>query len=139
MNFHVVSRGGFTINFDFPAVWSCLNCSNKIIEKIPSLAHVILINLLYLVRQADKFLSYYFCKRKSYSILMFFIVIIMLILVENCLIRLSDRSYFSSFFLPFYISLLFLENVLLSQLFYLKNKIGIYAIKYRFFPRSLES
>ena len=43
------------------------------------LAHVLLINLLYLVRQADKFLSFYFCKRKSYSILMFFIVIIMLI------------------------------------------------------------
>ena len=41
----------------------------------------------------------------------------MLILIENLLIRLSDRPYFSSFFLPFYISLLFLENVLLPLLF----------------------
>ena len=56
---------------------SCFNCSKKIIKKISSLASlacVLLINLLYLVRQADKFLSFYFCKRLSYSILMFLLV-----------------------------------------------------------------
>ena len=40
MNFHVAivggGGGGVTINFDFPAGGSCLNCSNKIIfKKIP--------------------------------------------------------------------------------------------------------
>ena len=72
MNFHVASRGGgVTINFDFPAGGSCLNCSDRIMKKISSLASlacVFLINLLYLFRQANKFLSLYFGKCKSYSI-----------------------------------------------------------------------
>ena len=75
MNFHVASRG-VAINFGFPAGGSCLNCSDKIIIKnfLASLAHVLLINLLYLVRQANKFLSFYFCKCKSYSILVFLLL-----------------------------------------------------------------
>ena len=39
---------------------------------LASLARVLLVNLLYLVRQAEKFLSFYFCKHKSYSILMLY-------------------------------------------------------------------
>ena len=37
MNFHVASMG-VTFNLGFPAgVWSCLNCSNKIIKYFPRL------------------------------------------------------------------------------------------------------
>ena len=59
MILHVASREGVTINFDFPAGGggSCLNCYNKIIC-------VLLINLLYLVRQGIKFHSFYFCNAK---------------------------------------------------------------------------
>ena len=77
VNFHVASRGGgVAINFDFPAGGggSCLYCSNKIIKKKSSLARILLINLLYLVRQADNCLSFYFCKCKSYSILVFLLL-----------------------------------------------------------------
>ena len=66
MNF-IVASSGVAFNFDFSVGGSCLNCSNKITKKyssLASLAHVLLINLLYLVRQAD-FLSIYFCKCKS--------------------------------------------------------------------------
>ena len=38
VNFHVSRGGGVTINFDFPAGGSCLNCSNKITLKKSSLA-----------------------------------------------------------------------------------------------------
>ena len=64
MNFHVASRGSpFTLTSQQGGGGggSCLNCSNKIIRKISSLAslvRVLLINLLYLVRQANKILSY---------------------------------------------------------------------------------
>ena len=76
MNFHEASRvWGVTINFDFPAGGgeggSCLNCSNKIIKNISSLASVLLINL-----------RFYFCKLTSCSSMRFF-VIIMLILIED--------------------------------------------------------
>ena len=77
VNFHVASRG-VAINFDFPAgVGSCLNCSNKIIKKnssLASLAGVLLINVLYLVKQANKFLNFYFCKCKCYFILVFLLL-----------------------------------------------------------------
>ena len=44
------------------------------ISSLASLARVLLSNLLYLVREADKFLSFYFCKCKSYSILVFLLL-----------------------------------------------------------------
>ena len=66
VNFHVASRGGgVAINFDFPAGGSCLNCFNKIIKKKILARSFLFLNLLYLVRQADTFLSFYFCKRRS--------------------------------------------------------------------------
>ena len=127
--------GGVTINFDFPAGGSCLNCSNKINLKkssLASLARVLLINLLRLVRQADEFLGLYFCKRKSYSILGVFIVMIMLILIEA-----FRSSYFPLFScLSTFPGLLFLKNVLLFLLFHSKCHT---RYKYRIFPRSHRS
>ena len=73
MNFHVASRGGgspLTLTFH-QGGGSCLNCSDRIIKNnssLASLARVFSINLLYLFRQANKFLRLYFCKCKSFSI-----------------------------------------------------------------------
>ena len=77
MNFHVAGRGGgVAINFDFPAGgWGVRFNFFQYFKKIPhSLRFArscLFINLLYLVRQANKFLSFYFYKCKSYSILVF--------------------------------------------------------------------
>ena len=60
MNFHVARRGSPLTSLTFQQ-WgggSCLNCYNYIIKKISSfasLARVLFIEILYLVRQADKF------------------------------------------------------------------------------------
>ena len=67
------------MNFDSPAGGggSCLNCSNKMIKKsfsLASLARVLTINPLYLIMQANKFLSFYFGKCKNYSFLVFLLL-----------------------------------------------------------------
>ena len=76
MNFHLASRGGGSpLTLTFQQGGSCLNCSNKKNKK-KCLARFarscLLINLLYLVRKVDKYLSFSFCKHKSYSILVFY-------------------------------------------------------------------
>ena len=70
MNFHVASRG-VAIYFDIPAGagggGSCLNCSNKIMTNDSSLACLLLINLLYLVRtcrKTERFLFFIFASPK---------------------------------------------------------------------------
>ena len=79
MNVHVASRGwGSPLTLTFQqGGGSCFNCSNEIIKKISSLASltcVSLTNLLYLVRQTDKTLSFYFCRCNSYSISVFLLL-----------------------------------------------------------------
>ena len=91
-------------------------------------SYFIKINLLYLVRQVDNFLAFIFASAKVILIGVF-IVIIMLILIENWLIRLSDRSYFSIFFL----ALLFLENGLLHEYLLFHSKLAFTQYKYRIF------
>ena len=62
MKFHVASRGGgspLTLTFQQGGgiMFKLFQLNNK---NISSLVRVLLINLLYLVRQANKFLSFYF-------------------------------------------------------------------------------
>ena len=58
MNFHLASRGGVAINFDFPVGGgggSCLNCSNKIIKKNScSLRSLVFINISLIVSKAGR-------------------------------------------------------------------------------------
>ena len=74
----VVGGGGSPLTLTFQqGGGSCFNCSNEIIKKnssLASLTRVSLISLLYSVRQADKILSFYFCRCNSYSISVFLLV-----------------------------------------------------------------
>ena len=81
MNFHVASRGGgggssLTLPFQQGGgvMFKLFQYNNLKNSLLASLARVLLINLLYLVRQADKFLGFYFCKHKSYSIWVFLLL-----------------------------------------------------------------